>query len=56
MTAIANRTGAIRSDSILLLCTLRNERIRLPYFLRYYRDLGINHFLFVDNGSDDGSR
>lgn len=56
MTAIANRTGAIRGDSILLVSTLRNERIRLPYFLRYYRDLGVNHFLFVDNGSDDGSR
>jgi hypothetical protein len=56
MTAVSNRTGAIRSDSIILLSTLRNERIRLPYFLRYYRDLGINHFLMVDNGSDDGSR
>lgn len=40
----------------MLFSTLRNERIRLPYFLRYYRDLGINHFLIVDNGSDDGSR
>ena len=56
LTAIANRTGAIRTDSILLLSTLRNERIRLPFFLRYYRDLGVNHFLIVDNDSDDGSR
>jgi len=55
LTAIANRTGAIRSDSILLVSTLRNERIRLPYFLRYYRDLGVNHFLFIDNASEDGS-
>ena len=56
LTALANRTGAIRGDSILLCATLRNEKVRLPYFLRYYRDLGVNHFLLVDNGSTDGSR
>lgn len=53
---IANRTGNIGKDDILLFSVLRNERIRLPYFLEYYRKLGINHFLMVDNGSDDGSR
>lgn len=51
----ANRTAAIRSDDILLICVMRNERVRLPYFLKYYREQGINHFLIVDNGSDDGS-
>jgi hypothetical protein len=44
------------AQDILLLCTLRNERLRLPFFLSYYRNLGVNTFLFVDNGSDDGSR
>jgi len=39
----------------LVFCTLRNERARLPWFLKYYRDLGAAHFLIVDNGSDDGS-
>ena len=52
---VADRTGQIRPDDLLLLCTQRNESIRLPYFLRYYRSLGINHFLFVDNDSSDGS-
>ena len=56
LTSVTNRTNLIRRTDILLFSTLRNERIRLPYFLRYYRDLGINHFLIVDNGSDDGSR
>ena len=40
-------------------CSFRpcgNEKIRLPYFLHYYRELGVKHFLIVDNGSDDGSR
>jgi hypothetical protein len=49
------RADDIASDDILLFCTLRNERVRLPYFLEYYRNLGVNHFLFVDNGSDDGT-
>jgi len=56
LRAINDRTGLIKGDHILVFTTLRNERIRLPYFLRYYRDLGVNHFLMVDNDSDDGSR
>ncbi len=56
LTAVADRTRSIGSGAILVFSTLRNERARLPYFLRYYRDLGVGHFLIVDNGSDDGSR
>ena len=56
LTAVANRTQAIQKRQVLLFCCLRNERVRLPYFLKYYRDLGVDHFLFVDNDSDDGSR
>lgn len=56
LRVVADRTRKIGPNDILLLCTLRNERIRLPYFLRYYRDLGVDHFLFVDNDSDDGGR
>jgi len=52
---VADRTARIRRDDLLLFCTLRNERVRLPFFLAYYRALGIGHFLFVDNGSTDGS-
>ena len=56
LTAVRNRTPNIRRDDIVAVAVLRNERVRLPYFFRYYRDLGVNHFLIVDNGSDDGSR
>ena len=56
LSEVANRTRAIRPDDILVFSTLRNERIRLPYFLKYYRNLGVSHFLIVDNGSDDGGR
>ncbi len=56
LTPVQDRTRLIGASEILLFCTLRNERVRLPYFLSYYRELGVGHFLFVDNGSDDGSR
>jgi hypothetical protein len=53
---VANRTKTIKHDDILVFTTLRNEIARLPYFLKYYRNLGINHFVMVDNASDDGTR
>ena len=56
LTPIADRTSQIRKSDILLVSTLRNEDVRLPYFLKYYRDLGVNHFLMIDNESDDGGR
>lgn len=56
MSPVVSRVSLISPSDILLFCTLRNERVRLPYFLRYYRDLGVDHFLFVDNDSDDGTR
>lgn len=55
LRALEDRTALIRKGSILAFVTQRNERVRLPYFLDYYRNLGVDHFLFVDNDSDDGS-
>jgi hypothetical protein len=52
---VANRTADIKPSDLLLFSTQRNEGVRLPWFLKYYRDMGVNHFFFVDNGSDDGS-
>lgn len=53
---VSQRTKQIKKDDIIIFSTMRNERIRLSYFLRYYRELGVNHFVIVDNDSDDGSR
>nr|WP_306735649.1 glycosyltransferase family 2 protein [Marimonas arenosa] len=55
LRAISDRTSEIKRDDILLFSTQRNEKIRLPFFLKYYREMGVNHFLIVDNNSDDGS-
>lgn len=53
---VVDRTHLIKSDDILLFSTLRNEMVRLPHFLAYYRKQGVSQFLMVDNDSDDGSR
>jgi hypothetical protein len=48
-----NRLKHIKRNDILLVCVLKNEAHRISYFLDYYRKLGVNHFIFVDNGSTD---
>ncbi len=51
---VEDRTAAMPDGPILFTC-VRNEALRLPYFLDYYRRLGVVHFLAVDNASDDGT-
>lgn len=41
---------------IVAVATCRNERLRLPAFLRHYRALGVEAFFVTDNDSSDGSR
>lgn len=45
----------VSKESILLFTAIKNERWRLPWFLSYYRSLGVDLFFFVLNDSDDGS-
>jgi glycosyltransferase involved in cell wall biosynthesis len=52
---ISARAPTFAPDAILAVMTVRNEILRLPYFLDHHRRLGIDHFLIVDNASDDGT-
>ncbi len=45
----------LAKDGIGVFAVCRNERLRLPHFLAYYRELGVDRFFIADNGSDDGS-
>lgn len=56
LSALKDRTSSIGPRDVIAVAVLRNECVRLPYFLRYYRDLGVRHFFMIDNGSTDGSR
>jgi len=55
LSCLMDRTNTIERGDILVFTTLRNEITRLPWFFRHYRRLGVDHFLIVDNGSDDQS-
>lgn len=44
-----------RQSGIRLFSVIRNEERRIPFFLEYYRDKGVDEFFFVDNGSTDAS-
>lgn len=54
LRCVQDNTRRIKSKDLLVFVTLRNEQFRIPYFLDYYRKLGVAHFLFVDNDSSDG--
>ncbi len=53
LTPVYDRTSRIKPGARLLMTMGRDENKRIPYFLEYYRKLGIDHFLFVDNQSDE---
>ena len=47
--------NANHSLDITLLCVIWNELLLLPYFINHYKKLGITHFIFIDNNSNDGT-
>ena len=55
LTTVCDRTAHIGPGTILAAATVRNESARLPYFLEHHRELGVGHFLIVDNDSTDGT-
>lgn len=55
LRVIVDRSAGMAPGAVLCFATIRNEGQRLPFFLQHHRNLGVGHFLFVDNASDDGS-
>lgn len=55
LRTVQDRTGAIRPDDILCVMVVRNEALRVPFFLDWHRRLGVSQFLVVDNASSDGT-
>jgi hypothetical protein len=46
---------AIRNATVVAIIVGKNEQEFLPNLLQHHRDLGVEHFLFVDNASSDSS-
>jgi Glycosyl transferase family 2 len=53
---LTGRPIDIPPQTHVVVTVVRNEMLRLPYFLTYYRKLGFDHFIFIDNASNDGTR
>ncbi len=49
------KVDSIKGAVILFSCVW-NEVLKLPWFLTYYRNLGVEHFVIIDNDSDDGTK
>jgi glycosyltransferase involved in cell wall biosynthesis len=43
----------VPASDLLCCVVVRNEVLRLPYFLKYYRQKGVAKFLIIDNQSTD---
>ncbi len=50
-----DRTVPQRPGEVRACMVVRNESLRLPSTLAHYRQLGVDRFLVIDNGSDDGT-
>jgi hypothetical protein len=52
-------SGPVRIDysinECVIVCVLKNNKEYLDSFLKHYRNLGIRHFIFIDNNSEDGT-
>ena len=42
-------------DDVILVCLIKNGAFWLETFMKHYTELGISHFVFVDNGSTDNT-
>lgn len=49
------KQGNFKENNIILICLVKNDLKRLKEFYKYYINLGIVNFTFIDNGSTDGT-
>lgn len=49
------RRLSLNSNEVAVLCLFRDGMTFLPHYLDHHRKLGVSHFVFIDNGSVDGS-
>lgn len=52
-TKIDSREIPVGSEEVRLFVVARNEALRLPYFLKYYLELGVDRIFVIDNNSTD---
>lgn len=55
MKKIVDHNLPLTKSSIVLFCVIRDEEILLPHFINHYQSIGVTHFVFIDNNSEDQS-
>jgi hypothetical protein len=45
-----------KAGPIPVICPVKDEMAMLPHFFDHYRRLGVQRFIFIDNGSTDGGK
>lgn len=55
MRRLDARPVRVGAEEILAFACIRDEALRLPWFLEYHRQAGVDRFFIVDNSSRDGS-
>lgn len=50
---VSKRQIDSNASGVKVVFCVRNEKFRLPFFLDYYRQLGVSEFFAIDNNSDD---
>ena len=55
MELIQNFKTEITEESLVCVCVFRDEELMINHFISHYIELGITHFIFIDNNSVDNS-
>lgn len=53
---LLSRLLHVSDHAHVVVAVVRNEMLRLPFLVSYYREQGFDTFIFIDNDSSDGTR
>ena len=56
MKTLTQFNTPLQKNSIICLSILYNEEDFIDFFVNYYSKMGVTHFIFIDNNSEDNSQ
>ena len=51
--SLVKMAPGLRRATHVVVATVYNEATRIPFFFKYYKSMGFEHFIIIDNQSDD---
>ena len=46
----------LNDSDLVLICVEKNDIVKIKEFIKHYRSIGVNKFIFLDNNSNDGTK